>query len=336
MSAHIHSWADGYVALRDHAFETRGLVELDSGARWPRTTGGDVIAIAALFDPSVRTNGTPGVVHRWRATLADLERDALNSSHETYPENRTFWGSLEMSAVFLDDIAVVPPAPALWEALLHQLGARPRNVGPKGDGPFKHFDNAPTYSDLYMEQFKYLRDLRGSDNKDPEPGTAGPNKPIPRSTNGDVIALADYWTKQLADVKDVFGHESVETTWKATTADVDALARKADPNAVYSKNNAFWRALGNTAIHVSVADEAPSKSDMMIDSLKHSVSHLPDTLEHAASKGVDFVASTAHAVGKVANEAGKGLFAGFGTPLLIGAGLIGLFLISRSRESEEA
>ena len=44
----------------------------------------------------------------------------------------------------------------------------------------------------------------------------------------------------------------------------------------------------------------------------------------------------AHAVGKVANDAGKGLFAGFGTPLLIGAGLIGLFLITRSRDHEEA
>ena len=35
---------------------------------------------------------------------------------------------------------------------------------------------------------------------------------------------------------------------------------------------------------------------------------------------------------KKANEAGKGLFSGFGTPLLIGAGLIGLFLIARSRD----
>jgi hypothetical protein len=334
MTAHIHSWTDGYLALRERVVQTRGLVELDTGARWPRTTGGDVIAIAALFDAAVRANGTLGVVRRWRGTLADLEREALTSSNETYPENRTFWASLEMAAIFLDDLAVTPPAPSLWDALLDHVGTHAtRNAGPHGDGPFKHFD-VPTYSDLYIEQFKYLRDLRGFDNKDPEPGMGGANKPIPRTLNGDVVLLADYWGKQLADVKDVFGHESVEKQWKQTADEVNAIARKGDPNAVYPKNNGFWRVLSNTAIHVSVADEAPSKSDMMLDSLKHSVTHLPETLEHAASKGADFVASAAHAVGKVANEAGKGLFSGFGTPLLIGAGLIGLFLISRSRHGE--
>ena len=49
MTAHIHSWTDGYLALRERVVQTRGLVELDTGARWPRTTGGDVIAIAALM-----------------------------------------------------------------------------------------------------------------------------------------------------------------------------------------------------------------------------------------------------------------------------------------------
>src|SRR5258706_6707476 len=219
MTAHIHSWTDGYLAVRDRAFAVRGLIELDSGARWPRTTGGDVIAIAALFDPAVRENGALGVVARWRSLLADLERDALRSTHETYPENRTFWSTVETSAIFLDDLAVIPPAPSLWDALLSHLGS-PRNVGPKGDGPFKHFDNAPTYSDLYIEQFKYLRELRGFDTKSPESGMGGVEKPIPRTTNGDVVLLADYWGKQLADVKDVFGHESVEKAWKEAVADI--------------------------------------------------------------------------------------------------------------------
>lgn len=59
------------------------------------------------------------------------------------------------------------------------------------------------------------------------------------------------------------------------------------------------------------------------------------TLAIAGSKAVNFVASAAHAVGKVANEAGKGLFSGFGTPLLIGAGLIGLLLVSRNNSRHE-
>ena len=39
-------------------------------------------------------------------------------------------------------------------------------------------------------------------------------------------------------------------------------------------------------------------------------------------------------VTEFANEAGRGLFSGFGGPLLVGAGLLGLFLISRSRSKE--
>ena len=51
---------------------------------------------------------------------------------------------------------------------------------------------------------------------------------------------------------------------------------------------------------------------------------------------VDLAGGAAQAIGKVANEAGKGLFSGFGTPLLIGAGLVGLFLISRSGRDKSA
>ena len=336
MTAHIHSWTDGYLALREHAFATRGLVELDTHDRWPRTTGGDVIAIAALFDPAVRTHGTPGVQHRWQGALADLERDALASTHETYPENRTFWASVEMTAIFLDDVAVTPPAPAIWDALLDQLEAtEPRNAGPSADGPFGHFD-ARTYDDLYIAEYKYLRDKRGSDELAPPPGHTGAKKAIPRTTNADVIALATYWTKQLDAAKHVMGRDSTEAAWKVVLADIDKLAKPGKPDDVYAKNNEFWRELANVSIHVAVANEAPTNWDLAVASVKDSVTHLPENLSIAANKATDFVAEAAHAVGKVANEAGKGLFAGFGTPLLIGGGLIGLYLISRSRHHEES
>ncbi|MBV8758190.1 MAG: hypothetical protein JO257_12965 [Deltaproteobacteria bacterium] len=338
MTADIYNWIDGYIALRHRAFQTRGFIELDTGARWPRTTGEEVVAIAALFDPAVRANATAGILSRWRATLADLEHEAVRSPHAPYAENRSFWRTLEVVAVFLDDLMIAPPLPALWDALLVQLGSYTvRNVGPGGDGPFKHFDNVKTYDDLYGEEFKYLVQLRGFDELEPEPGMLGAKKKIPRATNADVIALADYWSKQLSDVKEVFGHEGVEKRWKDAMADVNSIARKGNPSDVYPKNNGFWRVLFETAVHVAVADEAPSKWDMAKDSIKDSITHLPENLEHGASKAADFVASAAHAVGKVANEAGKGLFQGFGTPLLIGAGLLGLFLVTRnSGEHKEA
>ena len=61
MSAHIHSWIDGYTALRARAYEMRGAIELDSGPRWPRTTGEDVIAIAAIFDAAIPRDVLPSL-----------------------------------------------------------------------------------------------------------------------------------------------------------------------------------------------------------------------------------------------------------------------------------
>lgn len=335
MSSHIHSWIDGYVAVRMRAYEARGAIELDTGARWPRTTGSDVIAIAAIFDGAIRTRGTPGVLRRWRATLEDLEADALAAAHATYPSNRSFWSSLEVVAVFLDDVVVTPPAPAVWDALLAQVGDRPRNAGPSGDGPFAHFDSVKTFDDLFNAQLVYLRDKRGADTLAQPSGYSGGDKLIPRTTNADVIALADYWTAQLVRVKHVAERDAIEARWRLATADVDKFARAGKPGDAYAKNNEFWRTLQQTAIHVAVADEAPSKADLAIASLETSLAHLPQTVGAAASKGADFVADVAHAAGKVVNEASKGLLAGLGKPFLYGAaGIVGLYFLTRGRHHE--
>jgi len=52
--------------------------------------------------------------------------------------------------------------------------------------------------------------------------------------------------------------------------------------------------------------------------------------------GADAIADTAHAAGRVVNAAGKGLFSGAGTPILIGAGVLGaVLLLRRGRRHEE-
>ncbi len=330
MSSTIHSWIDGYLALRQRAYDTRGGIELDDGSHWPRTTGADVIAIAALVDQAIRGNGTPGILRRWHAALAELQRDALSAPHDTYPNNRAFWSTLETVVVFLDDVGITPPDPMLWEAMLGELGAY-RNAGPSGDGPIAHFDNIKTYDDLYNAQLKFLRSKRGTDALDQPPGFSGGVRDIPRTTNADVLQLATYWATHLADGKHVFGHDGVVARWTPVLADIDRFAKPGKPDAVYAKNNEFWRELQQVALQVAVSNEAPSTWDTVVDSVKDSLTHLPKNLETAASTTADLVASAAHAVGKVANEAGKGLFAGLGAPVLVGAGLIGLFLISRGR-----
>ena len=334
MSQHIHSWVDGHLAIRNRAYATRGFVELDGGSRWPRTTGADVIVIAAFVDSAVKVHGTPGLLRRWRATLADLQRDALPAAQDTYLENRTFWASLEAATIYLDDIAVASPSPALWDALIAEVGAL-RNIGPGGDGPIAHFDNIKTYDDLYNAQLKLLKTKRGIDARDQPPGFSGGKRDIPRTTNADVLQLATYWSNELAKVKHVFGHDGVVARWTPVIADVDKLAKPGKADEVYAKNNEFWRELQEVAIQIAVSDEAPSRWDMVVDSVKDSVKHLPETLTGAASKGAELIEGAAHAVGKVANEAGKGLFAGLGAPVLIGAGLIGLFLITRNRSHHE-
>lgn len=346
MSYPITSWLRAFFAMQSRATESRGFIELDGisdePVRWPRTVGSDVIAIAAVIDPYVREQplrfGGHGLARRWRAVMDDLEQYALASPQSTYLGNRDFWNTLPSLCIYLHSVNTPLPDARVWSSLLAQLDEpiSLRNVGPRGDGPFKHFDNVRTFDDLFNEQLKYLREVRGADRLKPDAGASGREKLIPRTTNADVIALADYWGKQLSSVKKVFGAAAVEERWRATTADVDALARRADPNAVYSKNNAFWRALQQTAIHVAVADEAPTKSDMAIEAVKDSIKSLPENIKAGASAAATAVADVAHGVGKIANEAGKGLFAGFGTPLLVGAGLVGLFLISRNRGAKEA
>ena len=330
MTQPIHSWIDGLLAVRHRAYEIRGSITLDTGARWPRTTGNDVIAIAAIVDPVVRSYGTPGILRRWRATCADIACDALRAAHDTYSRNHDFWTTFEAVAVFLDDVAAPSPAAALWRALLAELSTR-RNVGPSADGPIAHFDNIKTFDELYQAQLKFLQGKRGADTLDPPAGFSGGVRLIPRTTNADVLQLATYWTNQLGAVRHTLGHDSVLAKWRAALADVDALAKPGRPAAVYPKNNELWREMWHVAVQVAVSDEAPTRWDMVVDSVKDSVVHLPATISEVAGKGAELVEGAAHAVGEVASEVGRGLFSGVGAPVLIGAGLIGLYMVSRGR-----
>lgn len=338
----IHTWLRAFFAMEHTASEARGTIEIiadDEAIRWPRTIGADVISIAAVVDLAIReyTHDEAHDVHaRWRSAVHEIEHRALPEPRSPYDGSREFWAALSGACIYLHSRGATLPPAFVWDALLAQLGERldARNAGPSGSTPFKQFDGVKTFDDLFIAQRAYLTQLRGVDQMDAESGMTGAKKPIPRSTNGDVVTLADYWTKQLGRVKRVFGADGVEKNWRAALVDVDAIARKGDPSALYTKNNAFWRVLQQTAIHVAVADEAPSQTDLMLDALKQSLTDLPANIKAGAKAVVegasDIAGSVAHGVGHVAQEAGKGLFGGFGVPLLVGGGLVGLFLLTRS------
>jgi hypothetical protein len=324
MHIEIHSWIDGYLALREHAIATRGAIELDTGARWPRTTGADVVTIAALFDAAIRAHGSPGLHRRWHVTLEEIKHEALAAPAATYAENRSLWSALEIAAIALDDAAAPLPAATSWQVLLDEVGARHahavRNAGPSGAVPFGPFASVKTFDDLYIAESKLLREQRGADRLPPPAGFTGSMKPIPRTTNADVLQLAAYWGAQLQAARRVFGTDTITAQWHAAMVDVDRLARTSKPGDLYPKNNEFWRTLGDVAIHVAVADEAPTSWDLAKESIKDAVQHLPDTIEHAIS-------APAHAIG-------AGLLDALKKPLYLGAGLVGLYLLLRNRRSE--
>ncbi len=342
--SNVHDWHDLYLELRHRAETMRGRVELDaddsSSARCPRTIGADVIAVAAVVDPHVRRCGSARLHQRWQACMHQAWQHALAAPGETYRDNSEFWNVLLAAFVYLASIEAPLPDLAIWDALMTDLGQvfALRNAGPRGYAPFSSSGTVKTFHELYMAQDKHLRELRGADIRKPEPGMMGPERPIARTTNADVVLLADYWSKQLASVKEVFGHAGVTKKWRAALLDVDQIARKGDPVAPYAKNNGFWRALNTIATHVSVADEAPSKWDIAFDAFADGVKKLPETLttsvKTVAGGAADLASGLALGVGKVANSAGKGLLSGFGMPLLVGGGLVGLFLISRARKRE--
>lgn len=345
----VKTFEDLYLAQHKYLLDARGFdwMNPELGMPWfmgspemkiPRTTNRDVIELAhywndefarvnRLKNPAGRTNELlDQILKLWATTVRTVDELARSAdANAIYAYNNRFWRALQ-------NIALIT---AVFDAVPGVGGAR--NVGPKGDSPFNL--TASTYSDLQLEQWKYLKELRGSDKLRPDADPKGPERVIPRTTNADVVALADYWNKQLGQVKKVMGHERVETEWKGAMLEVDLIARKGKPDALYIKNNAFWRTLQRTAIQISVADEAPSGTDLAIASLKQAISDLPENIgasfDYVSRGATSLLGEVGEGLGKTANRIGKGLFSGFGTPLLVGAGLVGLFLLSRTGDEKK-
>ena len=331
MSTRFKTWSEGFAAIRARAETLRGLS--DDAEPCPLTTNGDVLAVASVLDPELTARAIrfrdDGRGAAWREITDELNKEAATGDFDKlYRDNRAFWSVVGEICTYLDDV----PVPELWGALADHLGDPSlRNAGPKDDAPFAHAGGVKTFDDMWRVQRDYLAERRGFDKPDPPPGMGMPGLKIPRTTHADVLQLATYWSEQLAKVKQVMGYKDAVEKWHRALADVDKYARSGKPDDVYPKNNEFWHTTSDVSIQIAIGDESPSKWDLALDSAKASASHLPQTLGAAASKGVDLVAGAAHAAGKIANEAGRGLFAGFGTPLLIGGGLLGLYLISRSK-----
>lgn len=344
----IRDWSDGFSALKHHVERSRGAIESDICAgdweRWPRSTASDALVIAAFLHPHmlevVKGHETHGAWRRWVACVRHLVRFTLQKPHDEYPENRHFWAEVLRACVHLSTHSAPLPSQDEWEELFTDVSCSRRNGLPK-DVPFGPFSGISTFKDLYVTQVQYLQRARGMDRMEPEPGMTGGTKQIPRSTNADVKKLTEFWSRQFESVQKIIGHDGMAERWNAMVREVDQLTAGASPDAVFAKNNAFWRALNALSTHVSVADQAPSKAEQLAESIKDSAANLPGTLTGAAKAvggGIsDAASAAAGGIGKVAG----GLFGGFlssaGGPLaIVGGGVLGIALLLRGRSRSAA
>ena len=156
--------------------------------------------------------------------------------------------------------------------------------------------------DQWLAFVRLYKDKRGSD--------AGPfNKAIPRTTNGDVKQLSDYWHNEyllevmrpLALDRDLASRKR----WIEAKRTIDQQLAHADPNALYANNVWFWNdATSKLALYLQSRKAVPTRATLMAEAVD-------ETIQEGIQAAKD-----------VAGEAGKSLWASI-KPIAVVAGVIG-------------
>jgi len=161
---------------------------------------------------------------------------------------------------------------------------------------------------LYVEQ-------RGSD--------AGRNrKAIPRTTNGDISQLSQYWNDELSrqillNPRALDSDLASRKRWKASKRKIDQQLRGADPNAVYSQNEWFWQeASKRLAIYLESRKAVPGRADLVVDSITETVKEHAEAVKDVARRAVE--------------AAAPGIGSALKTGALVIGGLVAAVLIVRA------
>ena len=259
------SWIHLYQALRAKAEATRGIVTVAHaaapGAMFPHTSAKDAFAISVLFDGAVAAHLPETTVELWNQE-ADLVDREVESCGGPYVGNRSFWQMLAAVALELDRAGAPLPESTQIDDAMKQLAtsappANPalRNATVNGSGLMTQF-TAPTWRSMALRQLELFFRLRGDEI------VVGSSQPmrVPATRNGDVLALVDYWTDQLARV----GEHATQThnrlvfsSWREVMGQVERFAKRFPPHEPYPCNPEFWQALILVAIE-SDACNAPA------------------------------------------------------------------------------
>jgi hypothetical protein len=278
------AWDEAFHRLWTHAVKHRGMdlgeqpasISDDTIQGWPRTRGSDVLAIAAVVDPFVRMlplePGSFGIARRWHHCANDLADLAVERPAHEYSLNRAFWATLAATLAHLAS-ASAPVPRAVWRALLAEIASPDEGHGWGGDD--HHHLTGDSYDELWRLQKATLSNLRGVEIHAPSGDATGPRAIAPRTTNRDVLQLANFWTLALikaghnrpaldAEPVGMFGLDGLKRRWNAVLSDVDAHTRNGDPDDVYPRNHEFWCATASVSVTLSVIDDMPLGLDLAV------------------------------------------------------------------------
>ena len=140
---------------------------------------------------------------------------------------------------------------------------------------------------LQWAEFKrlYVAD-RGSD--------AGQNrKAIPRTTFGDIAQLAKYWHNEY--LRELLRNPSARDKspasrkrWLAAKRKIDEQLRSAAKSSQYPENEWFWQvATRRLAIYLESRKAIPSRTELLIESLRETVEEHAETAKKLAKRAVD-------------------------------------------------
>jgi hypothetical protein len=259
--APFSSWFDIYQLLRARAETARGTVSItasggDPAVSYPHTTSRDAFAIALVFDTAINDSGSRGLLHRWLLE-SDLLAGEPDDSTAPYVGNRSLWDVLATAAAELDDVHALLPDVSLIDDAMRELDTpRPEAAQQLRNAARTMFVTVLTESSwtaMALRQAEFFLQLRGAE------GMGLP--PIPKTLNADVIALANYWTEQLARVgehaSDTY-HRLVYSSWRQAVQQVRLYARTSAPDAQYILNADFWERLLVLATQSDACNAAPA------------------------------------------------------------------------------
>ena len=156
----------------------------------------------------------------------------------------------------------------------------------------------------------------------------------PETTNGEVRQLGQVWARVHSKIwrGDLSRADQSLRRWKDARSAIEIATAGADAGATFARNEEFWLDWTKwQAIYLSAVRGMPSKWDRIADAAWATAKDLPGDLAAKLASGAsavaDATASAAYTAGKVVAAPARGLFSGLfgklGTPLLVGAAVVG-------------